>query len=91
MMKENFKSHLGNLYTFIQIPSPSIQKRGVDRNKAVEIAERVLKSLPEEESIETLLAALYIASLHLISVGLSTIPETMKQMLKLMEKEMPGG
>jgi len=65
--------------------------RGVDRNKAVEIAERVLKSLPEEESIGTLLAALYIASLHLISVGLSTMPETMKQMLKLMEKEMPGG
>jgi hypothetical protein len=52
--------------------------RGVDRNKAVEIAERVLKSLPEEESIGTLLAALYIASLHLISVGLSTMPETMK-------------
>jgi hypothetical protein len=65
--------------------------RGVDRNKAVEIAERVLKSLPEEEGIGTLLAALYIASLHLISVGLSTMPETMKQMLKLMEKEMPGG
>ncbi|RSN75255.1 hypothetical protein [Candidatus Methanodesulfokora washburnensis] len=80
-----------DLYIFsIQIPSPSIRKR-VDRNKAVEIAERVLKSLPEEESIGTLLAALYIASLHLISVGLSTMPETMKQMLKLMEKEMPGG
>ena len=65
--------------------------RGVDRGKVVEIAEKVLRNLPEEESIGTLLAALHIASLHLISVGLSTMPETLKQILKVMERGVPGG
>mgnify|MGYP001772762493 CR=1 FL=1 len=65
--------------------------RRVDRDKVVEIAEKVLRDLPEEESIGTLLAALHIASLHLISIGLSTMPETLKQILKVMERDMPGG